>query len=391
MKILFLALSDDVHGFAGNSIHIRELAKALDSLGHSIYLMAGYNEKTIQNDINLEDSIIVDYSKKILNIPFPKSTFISKMILSSNAIKNFMPSVIYERNFNCYVGALLSKVFRIPLVVEINGLVDEEIILQRNKINNSKTKRKMFNWIRKKSFNQAQAIVAVTDGIKNELQRNYRIPPEKINVIANGANIDIFKPMDQREAKEELGLNIKNKYVCFVGNLAPWQGVEYLIKAAPIVLEEVPEARFLIVGDGMVREELENMVAEMDLQDKFLFTGSVSFDMVPRYINVSDVCTVPKKMMLSGFSPLKLYEYMACGKPVVATDTDGFEIVKIYNTGLLINPENPIFYSNAIINLLQSEQLCEKMGAEGRKLVVRKYSWKNTAMKIAGLCHSVIK
>ena len=391
MKILFLTLSDDVHGFAGNSIHIRELAKALDSLGYSIYLVAGYNKKTICNDIDLEDSINVNYVKNIFKMSFPKSTLISKIFLSSKAIQKFKPNVIYERNFNCYIGALLSKVFRIPLVVEINGLVDEEIMLQDNKINNSKSKRKMSNWIRKKSFNQAQVIVAVTDGIKNELQSNYNISPKKINVIANGANIDLFKPMDQNEVKEYLGLNLKNKYICFVGNLAPWQGVEYLIKAASIVLKKVPEARFLIVGDGMMREDLENMVNKMDLQNKFVFTGSVSFDMVPKYINASDVCTVPKKVMLSGFSPLKLYEYMACGKPVVATDTNGFEILKRYNTGLLTNPKNTILFSNAIINLLQNKQLSEKMGADGRKLVVRKYSWRNTAMKVAGVCHSVIK
>ena len=357
--------------------------------------MAGYNEKTIQNDINLKDSITVNYSKNIFNIPFPKSIFISKMFLSSKAIMNFKPGVIYERNFNCYVGALLSKVFRIPLVVEINGLIDEEIMLQGNKINNSKTKRMILNWIRRKSFNQAKAIVAVTDGIKNEIQSIYYISPEKIHVVANGANIDMFKPMDQNEAKEELGLNIKNKYVCFVGNLAPWQGVDYLIRAAPLILKIVPDTRFLIVGDGMMMDEWRKMAMELNVNNNFLFTGVVPFEMVPKYINASDICVAPfirARNEKIGLSPLKIYEYLACGKPVVASDIKG--VVDLLNKskgGMATPSDKSIKLADSIVTLLQNENLMAQMGMNGREYVIRNHSWTIVAKNVAVIYENVVQ
>ena len=96
---------------------------------------------------------------------------------------------------------------------------------------------------------------------------------------------------------------------------------------------------------------------------------------------MADVCIVTKKTLGFGYSPLKLYEYMACKKPVIATNTKGFEILKQSNAGILVNPEDLQELSNAMIKLLQNKQLREKMGDNGRKLVVSEYSWESTAKK----------
>ena len=88
-------------------------------------------------------------------------------------------------------------------------------------------------FILKKALGFSDRIIAVTPGIKVNLEKVYNIPEEKIVVVSNGANTSLFKPLEQETCRRELGLDPEIPYVCFVGNLAPWQGVEYLVKAAP--------------------------------------------------------------------------------------------------------------------------------------------------------------
>jgi len=274
-------------------------------------------------------------------------------------------------------------------MVEINGLIDEEAKLQGLK-GNSRVKKKFYYYMRNYCLRCASKIVVVNPVIKMELEKKYKLSPDKISIIPNGANIELFKPIDKHIAKKKLGMDIDKKYVCFVGNLAPWQGVEYLIKSAPLVIKSINEVRFLIVGDGKSREVLENCVREMDLSDYFIFTGSVEYDSVPYYINASDVCISIKKPVLPG-SPIKVFEYMACGRPVVATKKSeyGFEILEESGAGILVDQDNIEEVSGAIIFLLNNPGESMKKGSAGRKLVVENFSWRNTALKVEQICSSV--
>ena len=383
MNILFIASSANIKVRTGEAIHVRELAINLANLGHRVSLIAGYSSDSSDELYTLENhpNIELYYNKNIFKIPFPRSHDISGILTCLKAARENPPDVIYERNFTCKFGTLLSKILRKPFVVEINGIVDEEAKLLSTYKNPKYTKSIRMKF-RRYFFKSANKIVVVSPGIKETLQKRYRIPPGKIVVIPNGANTDLFTPMDQNTVKDELGLSLENKYVCFVGVLAPWQGVEYLVQASPLVLKEVPEAMFLIVGDGMMRNELENMVKKWDLRDRFVFTGSVPFEHVPKYINASDICISIKKAVLPG-SPLKVFEYMSCEKPVVATRNSayGFEILEDIGAGLLVNPEN-----HGDNNVKGHE-----MGIKGRRTVIKHYRWKNTAMKVGEVCNSVIK
>src|SRR5690606_2863783 len=146
----------------------------------------------------------------------------------------------------------------------------------------------------------------------------------------------------QEICRKELGLELETPYVCFVGNLAPWQGVEYLVKAAPSILSRFPECHFLIVGDGVMKDNLLKLCRELGVEDKFIFTGVVAYDRVPLYINASDICAAPFILARNakiGLSPLKLYEYMACGKTVVASNISGVsDVLEASGGGILVPP-----------------------------------------------------
>ena len=394
MNILFIASSANIKARSGEAIHIRELAVNLAKLGHHVSLIAGYSPDSSDELYALENhpNIKLYYNKNIFAIPFPRSHDISGLLTCFKVARENPPDVIYERNFTCKFGTVLSKILRKPFIIEINGIVDEEQKLLGT-YKNPKLTGTLRTKIRRFLFNSAKKIVTVSPGLKEGLQKAYHIPPDKIVVIPNGANTDIFRPMDQKIVKKKLGLDHKTKYVCFVGKLAPWQGVEYLVQAAPIVLKQIPESKFLIVGDGMMQNELESAVKDLGLEDKFVFTGNVPFEVVPKYISASDVCVAPfirARNEKIGLSPLKIYEYLACGKPVVGSNIQGVgDFLEKSDVGISFTSEDHVELAHAIIKLLLDIVQADTMGENGRKMVFENYSWENTAMKVVHICNSI--
>lgn len=303
--------------------------------------------------------------------------------------------LLYTRNASIAVFAiLLKKIKHVKLVYEINGIASEEQLI-KTKYSNSNYYKLMKNFLLNKAgfiaAINASAIIAVTTGIKNHLV-NHDISENKIFVINNGVNTDIFKPVnDLSNLKRKYKIHPKTALVTFVGSLMPWQGVEHLIYAAPLILKKCPNTQFLIIGTGIMQKQWENLIEESKLSNSFIFTGNIPYEEVPLHINISDVCIVTKKELASGYSPLKLYEYMACAKPVVATNTSGFEILEQYNAGILINPKDPQQFANAVVKLLKDEQLRLKMGENGRNLITDNYSWRITTKKIVSVFGNLIE
>jgi len=379
MNILFLALDININNKTGDSIHVRELATSLAKLGHNITLITATPLFQKIESLQTQENLLLYFREDRGNL----STF----SFCGKVIKRHNPDIIYERRFSAKIGATLSKIHRIPLIIEVNGLVEEEAKIVGTAIKQFILVKKFKKWMRKRFFKRASRIVTVSNGIKKGLHEQYGIPIGKMVVIPNGANTELFKPMDKDICKRELNLDTNNKYVCFTGNLVPWQGVEYLIKAAPNVLKEEPSARFIIVGDGMMRNELENIAKELDIIDKVIFTGGVLYELVPKYINASEIGISIKPPLLPG-SPLKVKEYMACGKPVIATRNSeyDFEIIEKADAGVLVKPGDKEEVANAILRLLSNSNLSKEMGLRGRNLVVEKYSWMSTAKKVIENC-----
>lgn len=298
--------------------------------------------------------------------------------------------VIYRRNTVLNSEYLLAKLFRIPSVKEVNGIVADDIKMTRRIDNVS---WRIINRIERFNMPRADKIIVVTSKLQELLQRDYGVPGDKIVVIPNGANTDLFRPMHVTEVRGRLGLCQNHSYVCFVGELLPWQGVEYLVRSMPFILKQYPETRFLIVGDGQLKQELIELAEQVSVCDKLIFTGMVPYQKVPLYINSSDVCVAPfirERNEQMGVSPLKLCEYMACGKPVVTSRLSGLEIVEENGAGILVEADNAPELAIAITALLRNQELGKQMGENGRKYVVQNRSWESVARKVAAVCQSLV-
>jgi glycosyltransferase involved in cell wall biosynthesis len=279
--------------------------------------------------------------------------------------------------------------------VEVNGLVMDELSVSPD---SKSFAYRVFSYLalRSEKFNYTYCdrIVSVTDKLKDELVRLYSVPAEKVIVINNGANTDIFKPMDQKQVRDRLKLDNSKKYVCFVGHLAAWQGVEFLIYSSPLILEKCPDVRFLVVGDGVMRERLLKIASEMGLSEKFTFTGRVPYEDVPVYINAADICVAPfikERNSKIGLSALKTYEYLACGKPIVASSISGVkDLIDLSGGGIPVTPENPEELANAVVKLISDQKTRSTMGEQGRKYVVENHSWDGVARKILDICDDIV-
>lgn len=150
--------------------------------------------------------------------------------------------------------------------------------------------------------------------------------------------------------------------------------------------------RLLIVGDGPILEELRAVAAEAGVSSCVIFTGGVAYEDVPRYINASDVCAAPfirevdKK---GGLCSLKMYEYLACGRPCVISRLSGIDTMDAYHCLIAVEPENTTELAEAITTLLQNDELRRQMGENGRKYVVENQSWEKVSERVADVLDEV--
>ena len=401
MNILFYGPLE-VRNLGSFKVHIYEVVSNLSKLGHNIIPLStnasedvsGIDSKQLVSlwrriKNTLRSSPIYELLKGEINISwlFLKEIHIFFLAFVLVIRKRERVDVIYRRHSLFNSEYFLARLFRIPSVREVNGIIADEAKITKGGDNFS---LQIIDRVERFSIRKADKIIVVTPKLKEVLHNNYKVPRDKIVVIPNGVNTNLFRPIDQKEIKKDLGFDQDTNYICFVGSLIPWQGVEFLIRSAPLILKEHPKTKFLIVGDGPLKEELIELAEKTGVSDKFIFTGAVPYEEVPKYINASDVCVVYKKPLRSGYSPLKLYEYMACGKPVVASRVEGFEILEQNKAGILVEPENPEELAKAIIKLLKDEGLRRELGENGRKYVAKNHSWESVARKVAEVCKSVV-
>ncbi|MGH8874312.1 MAG: glycosyltransferase family 4 protein, partial [Acidimicrobiia bacterium] len=184
-----------------------------------------------------------------------------------------------------------------------------------------------------------------------------------------------------------------NFTVGFVGTLKPWHGIETLIEAVAILASADRSYRLLIVGDGPQRAKLEELAQERGLADLTCFTGSVKPRRVPYHLSRMEAAVAPYPD-LPGFyfSPLKLFEYLAAGLPVVASRVGQMaELISDGKTGLLCPPGDPPALAEAVALLRRRPDLRARLGRAGRALVERSHTWDQVVDRVLRLVERPVR
>ena len=219
-------------------------------------------------------------------------------------------------------------------------------------------------------------IITVSEAVKNILIEKQNILPKKINTIYNGVEINKFsKKQDILGIKKELGFKSIAPVVGIIAGLRPIKGHKYFLEAASIVLKEIPEVQFLIVGyifKNVGKDNPLEVAKKLRITDNVVFTGERSD--IPELLSVMDISVLSS--LSEGFSNTIL-ESMAAGKPVVATNVGGNpEVVSDNETGILVPPANSQMLAKAMLYLLKNKELAQKMGEAGRKRIEEFFSLK---------------
>jgi len=245
----------------------------------------------------------------------------------------------------------------------------------------------------------ADRIITVSYMMKNELTK-LGFPAEKIKVCYNGVDPEKYNPekVSQEKIKElrdRYGIQDNESMALFIGRLVWVKGVDRLIEAMPHILEKVPSVKLVIVGLGEMQSYLEALVDKLKLQDSVKFR----FEFVPEEERIEHYAACDVAVFPSRYEPFGIValEAMSMEKPVVvgATDASGMKEIVIPNgpdqCGFHINPEDPADIAWGIVNTVQDSQRRVQLGKNGRKIVLQKFAWDNSAKKTIELYKELIK
>jgi glycosyltransferase involved in cell wall biosynthesis len=252
-----------------------------------------------------------------------------------------------------------------------------------------KVKTKVFILIEKVTAIITDRIIALTKREKEDHIQFNISKPYKFTVIHSGVNLEDFsKSFDNnKELKKELGIPITDSIVGTVGRLVEIKGHRYLLDAARLVLNKMPNTTFLLIGDGYLMTELISHTYALGIENKVIFAGWRSD--VPQLINTFDIFVLPS--LNEGMGRV-LVEAMAMGKPIVASDIGGIpDLVKDGANGILFSPRDVDAMAKGILKLLLDRELRRKMGNEGKKLAYPAYDTSVMVRKIEGLYEKLLR
>ena len=347
-------------------MHVKELVENLENMDpHSVCFLIGSIGDEFEYTSNVLEAGYSDSVIERMVYELYRCIVLTRLVRSKNI------DIVYTRDSPYFAPIFANLITGVPLVVEANGVPEDEA----SDATFQKSKKRVFNWVRRTKRGRASRIIAVSDGIRNHLLEEDST--YNLTVIGNGVNVDQF----------ELGSSVADAApytICYVGGLQRWQGIETMVK---VVKKMEVNADLLIVGGTEDRcSELEQFVREQDIESRVEIVGRVPHEKVSDYINRADLCFGPFVESRKA-SPLKIYEYVSCGREVVYATEEGLDRIQsisgVHRLSYSLGPEGLAKQIDRIITTVETNYT-------GRDHIVDNYSWKSVAGSVIEECEAVV-
>jgi glycosyltransferase involved in cell wall biosynthesis len=361
----------------GQAVHIRELIAALRRQDHHVEEWA--LSKGDQGDMGSEGGAVGKLLARLPRVTYELAEHAYGPLVFRRLVeagRACQADVLYERHaLSNTAGVRAARALGIPLLLEVNSPLTTErsahetLVLQR--------------WAEaceRRVFERADRLLVVTHVLADMLVEQ-GLPRDKICVIPNGADLSVY-PREYLPEREEI-------VVGFTGFFRPWHGIESLVEGLAHGLFPAG-CRLLLVGTGPAHESIENRAAELGVADRVQITGAVSREEIPGLVRNMDICVQPAATAWA--SPLKLFEYMAAGKAIVAPDQPNLtEILTGKTDALLFTPGKPEEMSAAVAELARDYALRAELGAAARQtLEDERYTWDANAERVVDIATSCL-
>lgn len=377
MKILY---HHRIRSKDGQYVHLEELVGALRALGHDVLVVG---PDAVGSAEFGSDAGVVAWMKRRL----PRAVYevaewgygIHAYRRLARAIEAFRPDVLYERyNLFSTAGVKARRRYGLPMLLEINAPIYAE--------------RKRFDGIaldglarasERKAWQGADVLLPVTRALAAMVDETTG-RSARVEVIANGINLAHFAgPFETGAVRARWQLDGR-VVLGFTGFVRDWHGLDRVIDAIARDGPEHPRMLF-VVGDGPARAALEAQAAALGIASRVVFTGIVPREQIPAYVSTFDVALQPA--VVSYASPLKLFEYLALGRAIVAPDQPNIrEVLDDGANALLFDPAAPDGLTNAIDRLSADAALRRRLAAGARETIERRgLTWARNAERVVGL------
>jgi glycosyltransferase involved in cell wall biosynthesis len=371
-----------VFGRKGCSIHVQEVIRALRSLGCEVELLAARTGGESPDDL---DSLCVH---RLACSPLTaaedreRAAAAVNPMLSAALDREGPFDLVYERHSLWSFAAMeFARRAEIPGIIEVNAPLVEEQERYRGLGDRAGAEEAT-----ERAFAAASAVLAVSVELARSLEA-HASARGKTHVVANGVRVERFpeglEPLWPRDADSFT--------VGFLGTLKPWHGLAILAEAFAALHDVDGGARLLVVGDGPGRAALERDLASCRALEEVHITGAVAPDEVPRWLASMDAAVAPYPAF-SGFyfSPLKVFEYMAAGLPIIASRVGQLaELLEDGSDALLCTPGDPAAIARALDRLRRDPELRRRLGRATRKKAALRHSWTAVAERILQIAGDV--
>ena len=358
--------------------HAVEIIRALRLLGHEVCVMHAGTR-----------GFLTDLDVQVQKAPFGADG------LSKLAFQVWLFARLFfgyrKGHFDCcYVRhsarmlspSLVARVTGMPVIAEFNACFAIEELSQGKWY-----LKRVVRYIERHSLRYSSLVVVISDVVRDLMLTKYDIEEDKILVAHNGANTELMKPMPGGSVRHEHGIGEGDFVIGFVGQLHPWQGIDELLEVFRRLHREKSDTWLVIAGTHDDLPRYQRQARDFGIEGKVIFLGPVEYQKIPDVIGIFDVAMAPgcagEDLRFEMRSPLKVYEYMSCGKPVVAARLGSIEgYFKDRKIGFMVSRGSVDETLEALIWLYDHPNEAQEMGVAARQFAEQELSWNTIAARI---------
>jgi len=317
--------------------------------------------------------------------PYERMLNYSSFCVSSAATGIFLhrPDLLIATSPQLLVGLSgwwLARCNGVPFVFEVRDLWPESLTAVGMGSHDSLLHRSLAQ-IAGFLYRSCDRLVVVTPAFKEYLIEHWRVPEDKISVVENGVETNLFSRITpNRAVRRELGAG-ERFVVSYIGTMGAAHGLETLLEAAALLREREPKVLFVLVGEGAEKARITSLARSRGLTN-VRFVGQQPREKIPAYITASDACLVLLKRseLFKTVLPTKMLEFMSCARPVIlGVDGHARKVMEEANAGIFMTPEDPLALAEAVVRLAADPVLRESLGRNGRQHVLHYFSRQHTA------------